>query len=177
MSDQVVKDGRLVAKRAMFALASFLVIALGVLWLDPAQVYVWAKALHVIAVMSWMAGLLYLPRLFVYHADVPAGSERAEMLTVMENRLLKVIMTPAMILSWVLGLWLAWVGFKFIGGWLHVKFAAVLVLSGCHGYLAKSARLFAGGNNRKSSGHWRLVNEVPTLLMIVSVVLVIVKPF
>ena len=139
--------------------------------------YDWAKAIHVIAVISWMAGMLYLPRLFVYHADTPVGSAQSETFKVMERRLFRAIITPAMIVTWVFGLWLAWKGFGFSGGWLHAKLAAVVLLSGVHGYLGGAVRRFAEDRNTKPSRHWRMVNEVPTVLMVVIVVLVIVKPF
>jgi len=137
----------------------------------------WVKALHVISIIAWMAGLLYLPRLFVYHAMAEPGSRQSETFKVMEWRLLKFIINPAMIATWVLGLWLAWEGGLFRSGWLHAKLAAVVALSAVHGYLAGAVRRFAEDSNRKSARHWRIVNEIPTLLMIVIVVLVIVKPF
>jgi putative membrane protein len=124
-----------------------------------------------------MAGMLYLPRLFVYHADAPRGSRESETFKVMERRLLRAIINPAMIVTWVLGLWLAWEGFGFSGGWLHAKIALVLVMSGVHGYLSRAVRLFAEDGNEKPSRHWRIVNEIPTLLMIAIVILVVVKPF
>jgi len=139
--------------------------------------YLWAKAIHVIAVISWIAGMLYLPRLFVYHCACEWGSAQSETFKVMERRLLRAIINPAMIVTWVFGLWLAWRGFGFQGGWLHAKIAAVLVLSGVHGYLSASVRAFAQDRNTRSARHWRIVNEVPTVLMIVIVVLVVVKPF
>ena len=139
--------------------------------------YLWAKAIHVIAVISWMAGMLYLPRLFVYHADSEKGSVQSETFKVMERRLLRGIINPAMIFAWVFGLWLAWQGFRFQGGWLHAKLAAVLVLSAMHGYLSVAVRAFAEDRNQKPARHWRIVNEVPTVLMIIIVILVIVKPF
>ncbi|TPJ34904.1 protoporphyrinogen oxidase HemJ [Mesorhizobium sp. B2-8-3] len=139
--------------------------------------YPWAKAIHVIAVIAWMAGMLYLPRLFVYHVDAEKGSVQSETFKVMERRLLRGIINPAMVVTWVFGLWLAWKGFGFQGGWLHAKIALVLALSGLHGYLAAAVRKFAEDKNEKSARHWRIVNEIPTLLMIVIVILVIVKPF
>jgi protoporphyrinogen IX oxidase len=177
MSDGNVTDGNKAAKRAVFALALFAACALLLFWFGPESLYVWIKALHVIAAISWMAGMLYLPRLFVYHADVPSGSDRSALLKVMEQRLLKVIINPAMMLTWVLGVWLAWYGFQFLGTWLHIKFLAVIALSACHGYLSKSVRMFAADLNQKPSRHWRMVNEVPTVLLIVIVIMVIVKPF
>ena len=104
-------------------------------WLDPENLYLWAKAIHVIAVIAWMAGMLYLPRLFVYHTEAASGSEQSETFKVMERRLLRVIINPAMIVTWVFGLWLAWKGFGFQGGWLHAKIALVVAMSGMHGYL------------------------------------------
>lgn len=149
-----------------------------VLFLIPAGgFYPWAKAIHVIAVISWMAGMLYLPRLFVYHAEAERGSAQSETFKVMQRRLLRGIMNPAMTLSWAFGLWLAWRGFAFQGGWLNAKLAAVLVLSGMHGYLSAAVRTFAEDRNTKPARHWRIVNEVPTVLMVIIVVLVIVKPF
>ena len=139
--------------------------------------YPWAKAIHVIAVIAWMAGMLYLPRLFVYHVDAVKGSVQSETFKVMERRLLRGIINPAMIVTWAFGLWMAWKIFHFEGGWLHAKIALVLVLSGLHGYLAAAVRKFAEDKNEKPARHWRIVNEIPTLLMIVIVILVIVKPF
>jgi protoporphyrinogen IX oxidase len=165
------------ARRAAMALLIFTALAAALFLLQPDQLYLWIKALHVMSVIAWMAGMFYLPRLFVYHADVAAGSETSELFKVMERRLLRVIINPAMTLTWVFGLWLAWSGFGLMGGWLHLKIAAVLALSGFHGYLSRAVRDFAGDRNSKSSGHWRLMNEVPTLLMIVIVLLVILKPF
>jgi putative membrane protein len=124
-----------------------------------------------------MAGMLYLPRLFVYHADVLVGSSQSEMFKVMERRLLRAIINPAMVVSWVLGLWLAWSGFGLMGGWLHAKILLVLLLSGVHGYLSRAVRLFGEDRNTRPARHWRIVNEVPTVLMIGIVILVIVKPF
>jgi len=141
------------------------------------DVYLWVKALHVIAVIAWMAGMLYLPRLFVYHSEAEIGSKQSETFKVMERRLLRGIINPAMIATWVFGLWLAWKVFHFQGGWLHAKILAVLLLSGVHGYLAGAVRKFAEDRNEKPAKHWRIVNEIPTLLMIVIVILVIVKPF
>jgi putative membrane protein len=139
--------------------------------------YLWLKAAHVIAIIAWMAGMLYLPRLFVYHCDAPAGSVQSETFKIMERRLLKGIINPAMIAAWLLGLWLAWDGGWFSSGWLHVKLAAVLAMSGLHGYFSRAVRAFAQDRNTRSSAHWRLMNEVPTLLLIVIVIMVIVKPF
>jgi putative membrane protein len=139
--------------------------------------YAWIKALHVLAVISWMAGLLYLPRLFVYHAGEKVGSATSETFKVMERRLLKAIMNPAMIVAWLAGLWLIWQGGWMRSGWLHGKLALVLALSGVHGMLAARQRAFAEDRNRHSGRYFRVLNEVPTLLMIGIVVLVIVKPF
>ena len=163
--------------RALSALVVLAVLA-GVLFLvEPSAAYAWIKALHVIAVIAWMAGMLYLPRLFVYHVDAAPGSDKSETFKVMERRLLRAIINPAMIVTWAAGLWLAWYGFAFQAGWLHAKIVLVLILSGVHGYLSASVRKFAEDRNEKSSRHWRIVNEVPTLLMIAIVILVIVKPF
>ncbi len=163
--------------RAIVAIGLTAVLAALLFWVDPGEYYDWIKALHVIAVIAWMAGMLYLPRLFVYHAEAEIGSDKSETFKVMERRLLRAIINPAMLVVWILGLWLAWEGFGFSGGWLHAKIAAVFVLSGIHGYLSGAVRKFAEDRNTKPSRHWRIVNEIPTVLMIVIVVLVVVKPF
>ena len=139
--------------------------------------YEWLKAFHVIAVIAWMAGMLYLPRLFVYHCDAAPGSIQSETFKVMERRLLKAIINPAMIATWVLGLWLAWQGALFKAPWLHAKLALVLILSAVHGLFARWVGDFAADRNTRSSKFYRIVNEVPTALMIGIVILVIVKPF
>ncbi|WP_144224360.1 protoporphyrinogen oxidase HemJ [Mesorhizobium amorphae] len=164
-------------RRAAIAIAVFLFLAALLYLVAPEDFYPWAKAIHVIAVISWMAGMLYLPRLFVYHSETERGSQQSETFKVMERRLLRGIINPAMVISWAFGLWLAWKGFGFQGGWLHAKLAAVLALSAVHGYLSAAVRKFAEDRNEKPARHWRIVNEIPTLLMIIIVVLVIVKPF
>ncbi|TDR87183.1 protoporphyrinogen oxidase HemJ [Enterovirga rhinocerotis] len=141
------------------------------------MLYLWLKALHIVAVIAWMAGMLYLPRLFVYHADVPAGSARSEMLKVMERRLLKAIINPAMIAAWLLGLALAWTTGFYADPWFWAKFSLVFLLSGVHGHLAKTVRLFAQDRNTRSARYYRILNEVPTVLMIGIVILVVLKPF
>jgi putative membrane protein len=137
----------------------------------------WIKTLHVLAVISWMAGLLYLPRLFVYHAGVAAGSEQDRLFQVMEYRLYRYIMRPAMIVTWITGLWLAWSSFGFRGGWLHAKLVLVVALSAHHGFQGAWLRSFAAGTNTRAGRFFRIQNEVPTLLMIGIVIFVIVKPF
>ena len=139
--------------------------------------YEWIKALHVIAVIAWMAGMLYLPRLFVYHCDAEAGSKQSETFKVMERRLLRFIVNPAMILSWMLGLWLAWSGGLFTAGWLHAKLFLALALSGLHGLFARWVRDFAHDRNQRSAKFYRIMNELPTVLMIGIVILVVVRPF
>src|SRR5215831_18775882 len=139
--------------------------------------YEWIKALHVIAVISWMAGMLYLPRLFVYHCDAEVGSKQSETFKVMERRLLKAIINPAMIVTWLAGIYLAWAGHWYLSGWLHLKVLLVLVLSGVHGFFVSSVRAFAADRNRYSQKFYRIINEVPTVLMIGIVILVVVKPF
>jgi len=141
------------------------------------DVYLWLKAFHIIAVVAWLAGMLYLPRLFVYHCDADVGSIQSETFKVMERRLLKAIINPAMIAAWLLGLWLAWQGGWFKAPWLHVKLALVIGMSGVHGILSKYVREFAADRRRKSQKFFRILNEVPTVLMILIVVLVVVKPF
>lgn len=142
------------------------------------SLYPWIKAFHVIAVIAWMAAMLYLPRLFVYHAALPAGSRvQSETFKVMERRLLKAIMTPAMIVTWILGLWLAWQSGYYAAPWLHAKFALVLAMSGVHGFLARTVKDFAADRNTRGQRFYRVINEVPTLLMIGIVILAIVKPW
>jgi len=135
------------------------------------------KALHLVAVIAWMAGLLYLPRLFVYHADAEKGSVQSETFKVMERRLLRGIMTPSMILVWLFGLVLAVQGNWFQAGWLHAKLGLVLVLSAVHGLYSRWRKDFAADRNTHPARFYRWWNEVPTVLMIVIVFLVVLKPF
>jgi putative membrane protein len=137
------------------------------------------KAFHVIAIIAWMAGLLYLPRLFVYHAESRKSSEQSETFKVMERRLLRFITTPAMLASWTFGLWLAFSGVIDWSkdGWFHAKLFLVLLLSAYHGLLAKWTKDFALERNTHSARFYRIANEVPTLLMILIVILVVVRPF
>ena len=139
----------------------------------------WIKAFHIISVVAWMAGLLYLPRLFVYHAETRPGSDAAETFKVMERRLLRGIMTPAMIASYVFGLALAATPgvVDWQQGWVYVKLAAVLALTLSHGLLARWRRDFAADRNRRPARFYRIVNEIPTLLLIVIVIMVVVRPF
>ncbi len=141
------------------------------------MMYDWLKAFHVIAVIAWMAGMLYLPRLFVYHCEAPKGSIQSETFKIMERRLLKAIINPAMIATWVLGLVLAWQGGWWKAGWLHGKLVLVLILSGLHGVYVRRLKEFAADRNTRPARYYRILNEVPTLLMIGIVILVIVKPF
>ena len=137
------------------------------------------KAFHVIAIIAWMAGMLYLPRLFVYHAASKPGSEPSETFKVMERRLLRYIATPAVIASWVLGLWLAFSGLIDWSqdGWFHAKLALVVALSAFHGFCAVWTRDFAQDQNTRSVRFFRIANEIPTILMIFIVILVVVRPF
>ena len=139
--------------------------------------YPWVKALHVIAIIAWMAGMLYLPRLYVYHAGVAPGSPESAMLKVMERRLLRAIINPAMAASWIFGLILAVQGSWWWAPWFDAKIALVLAMSAAHGLLARWRKDFERDANRHSQKFYRVINEVPTLLMIGIVVLVIVKPF
>lgn len=139
--------------------------------------YEWIKAFHIISVIAWMAGMLYLPRLFVYHCDAPAGSPQSETFKVMEWRLLKIIINPAMSAAWIFGLWLVWLGSWHTAPWMWLKFAAVLVLSGVHGFLVGRVRDFGTDRNTYSKKFYRIINEVPAVLMILIVILVVVKPF
>ena len=137
----------------------------------------WIKALHVIAVIAWMAGMLYLPRLFVYHCEAPVGSPQSEMLKVMERRLLRIIIDPAMVATWVFGLTLALLTGAFHEHWFQLKFLLVLAMSGLHGMFAATVKRFARDANTRPQRFYRIINEVPMLLVIAIVILVIVKPF
>jgi protoporphyrinogen IX oxidase len=144
--------------------------------------YGWIKAFHIIAVIAWMAGLLYLPRLFVYHCAAEKGSVQSETFKVMERRLLHGIINPAMIATWVLGVWLAWLIADsryawYLPGWLWAKIALVLALSALHGLLSRWRKDFAADINRHSARFYRVINEVPTVMMILIVLLVVLKPF
>ncbi len=141
--------------------------------------YPWIKALHIISVMAWMAGMLYLPRLFVYHADAVPGSVQSETFKVMERRLLRAIINPAMIASFVFGIMLAATPglVDWSEGWIWVKLAAVIGMSAAHGYFSRWRREFAEDRNRRPASFYRKVNEVPTVLLIVIVIMVTVKPF
>jgi putative membrane protein len=141
------------------------------------MLYLWLKAFHVIAVIAWMAGMLYLPRLFVYHCDAPKDSIQSETFKIMERRLLKAIINPAMAVTWVLGLYLVWDGGWYRSGWMHAKFALVLIMSGLHGVYVRRLKEFAADRNTRPAKYYRILNEVPTVLMIGIVILVIVKPF
>lgn len=139
--------------------------------------YDWLKALHVISVIAWMAGMLYLPRLFVYHAAAKPGSELSETLKVMERRLLRAIINPAMTAAWIFGLWMAWEGNLWGQHWFWAKLALVIAMSSLHGLLSRWQRDFAEDANRHPAKFYRIVNEVPTVLLVGIVILVIVRPF
>jgi putative membrane protein len=139
--------------------------------------YLYLKAFHLIAVIAWMAGMLYLPRLFVYHASAKPGSEQSETFKVMERRLLKYIMGPAMVVTWVLGITLAIDGQFLLAGWLMAKFVLVLAMSALHGLFARWARDFHLDRNARSPRFYRIANEIPTVLLIAIVLLAVVKPF
>jgi len=137
----------------------------------------WLLSLHIIAVIAWMAGMLYLPRLYVYHADAKVGSELSETFKVMERRLLRAIVNPAMIAAWILGLALATWGHHWGEGWFHAKLALLLLMQVAHAALSRWRRQFAQDRNRHPARFYRAVNEIPTVLMIGIVILAIVRPF
>jgi protoporphyrinogen IX oxidase len=163
--------------RALAGVAAVLVLALALALWHPAGLYLWFKAFHVIAVIAWMAGMLYLPRLFVYHCEAAPGTQQSETFKVMERRLLRAIINPAMVMAWALGLWLAYEGGWLQAEWLHAKIALVLVMSTIHGFLARWTADFAHDRNRNRQRFYRIINEVPAVLMIGIVILVVVKPF
>ena len=138
---------------------------------------IWAKALHVMSVIAWMAGLFYLPRLFVYHVDAPRGSLQSETFKVMERRLLKGIMNPSLVAVWITGPAIAYGYGEWGDHWLHAKLLLVLAMTAFHGYLAWAVKSFAADENRHGSKFYRVLNELPTVLMALIVILVIVRPF
>ena len=137
----------------------------------------WFLAAHIIAVIAWMAGMLYLPRLFVYHTQTQPGSEGSERFKVMEKKLLRGIINPAMIAVWLLGLTLAWLTGAYMQPWLQIKFVLVLVLSGLHGFFARTVKTFARDANTRDARFYRIVNEAPAVLMVLIVILAVVRPF
>ncbi len=139
----------------------------------------WVKALHVISVIAWIAGMMYLPRLFVYHSAAEKGSIQSETFKIMERRLYRGIITPAMILTWVFGLTMVFTPgiIDWHQGWVWVKAISVILLSGIHGYYGRQVRAFATDTNTRPQGFWRVVNELPFVLVIVIVIMVIVRPF
>ncbi len=139
--------------------------------------YSWLVALHVIAMVAWMAGMFYLPRLFVYHADAERGSDKSETFKVMERRLLRAIMNPAMVVTWAAGIGLVIWSEQYDEPWFMAKFVLVLAMSGLHGWLSARRKDFERDANTRTARTYRMVNEVPTLLLIGIVILVIVKPF
>ena len=137
----------------------------------------WFLAFHIIAVITWMAGLLYLPRLFVYHTQTKPGSEGSERFKVMERKLLKGIVNPSMVAVWILGPILAWLTSAYLDLWLQIKFVLVVILSGMHGLMARYCKDFRDDRNTHSERFYRIFNEIPALLMVLIVILVVVKPF
>jgi putative membrane protein len=163
--------------RAGIGLIITAVLVGALVWWHPSGLYLWAKAVHIIAVISWMAGMLYLPRLFIYHCEAERGSRQSETFKLMERRLLTIIINPAMVVTWALGIWLAYDGSWLSAGWLQAKFALVVVLSGVHGFMVRCVRDFGADQNRHTQKFYRIINEIPTLLMIGIVLLVVLKPF
>jgi protoporphyrinogen IX oxidase len=168
------------ANRWLRALAGVVAVAVLVgalaLW-HPSDLYPWFKAFHIMAVIAWMAGMLYLPRLFVYHCDAEPGSKQSETFKVMERRLLRGIINPAMVVSWALGLWMVYDRRWISAHWLHGKLLLVVALSGVHGLATRWTADFAADRNHHSQRFYRIMNEVPAVLMIAIVILVVIKPF
>src|SRR5262250_580849 len=138
--------------------------------------YEWVKAFHIIAVIAWVAGMLYLPRLFVYHCAAEQGSVQSETFKIMERRLLRIIINPAMIATWLLGLWLVWQSGLYRAHWFELKFVLVIAMSAVHGILVRGVRDFGADRRRRSQKYYRILNEVPAILMVVIVILAVVKP-
>jgi putative membrane protein len=173
----VTPDARTRIVRAVVSLVvTAVLIAALIRWL-PERFYSWILALHIMAVISWMAGMFYLPRLFVYHCGAEPGSKQSETFKLMEHRLLTQIINPAMVVAWTAGVWLVWAHGLIHAGWMQAKLVFVVLLSGFHGMLAAYVRHFATDRNRHSERYYRIFNEVPTILMIAIVILAIVKPF
>jgi putative membrane protein len=140
--------------------------------------YEWIKVVHVFTIISWMAGMLYLPRLFVYHAEAEAGSDKSETFKVMERKLLRGIMNPSMIVAWITGLYMAFdAGWFTGGGWLHAKLVLVVLMTAAHMYYARVRKQFEADANTKTHGFYRIVNEVPAVFLVGILILVVVKPF
>ena len=144
-----------------------------------APLYLWTKSFHVISMVAWMAGLFYLPRLYVYHCEVRRGSVESERFKVMERRLLKQIMTPAMLATWAFGILLVLTPgvIDWTAGWWHTKLLGVLLMTGFHGATSKWRKDFRDDRNTRPQRFYRIANEVPTVLLLVIVIMVIVKPF
>lgn len=143
------------------------------------SLYHWLKAFHLIAVIAWMCGMLYLPRLFVYHSKVTVGSEASELFKVMERKLMRLIINPAMIITWILGLWIAYLinAFDPVNGmWLHYKLIVVIAMQIVHAMLSRYRKAFERDERPKSEKYFRIFNEVPTILMVIIVILVVVRP-
>ena len=141
------------------------------------NLYLWTKVLHILAIISWMAGMLYLPRLFVYHAEAPQNSPQARTVVVMERRLMRIVMLPALLLAWATGLMLAVQAGVLHAGWFHAKLALAIVLSALHGYFARLRKDLAEGKDRHDPRFFRIINEIPTVLMVGIVIFVVLKPF
>ena len=169
-----------IRRRVIRTIASLIVtaalVAVLALWV-PRGLYPWFKAVHVVAIVIWMAGMFYLPQLFIHHCEAEIGTRQAQAFKLMEQRLLTVIINPAMVVSWALGLWLVGNGGWMWAGWLQAKVVLVLLLSGVHGYFVRWVNDFDRDENRHSQRFYRAVKELPTILMIATVVLAVVKPF
>lgn len=140
--------------------------------------YLWLKAIHIISIVTWMAGIFYLPRLFVYHSYEEVGSKTSETFKVMEYKLLKFIMTPSMIVAWIFGTLLVLaIDIDWSQGWFHVKLLMVILMSAFHGWCARQTRIFAHDKNQHNHKYFRIMNEVPTIIFLVIIIMVVVKPF
>ena len=169
-------DGAQSGLRAGIALGVFLFLAVVIYALSDDR-YLWFKAFHIMAVIAWMAGLFYLPRLFIYHSDVAVDSESSELFKTMESRLYRIIMNPAMMMAWIFGLLIVWQGMWLSAGWLHVKFLGVIAMTGMHVYFGRALKAFGRDQRPRNARHWRIMNEVPAALMILIVLIAVLKPF
>lgn len=140
--------------------------------------YEWVKALHIMSVVAWMAGMFYLPRLYVYHADAEVGSDKSETFKIMERRLLRGIINPAMVATFIFGIWMLILVPDYLSEpWMHVKLACVVLMTGFHGFLSRWRRDFVEDRNRRSARFYKIANEIPTVLLVIIVIMVVVKPF
>ncbi|MBY7649069.1 MAG: protoporphyrinogen oxidase HemJ [Candidatus Liberibacter europaeus] len=174
VSDQSGKKAQAIAYISLFI---FLIVSLVFFFFFTSNFFLCIKSIHIISVISWMAGLLYMPRIFVYHSYSTPGTDQYKVFEIMEERLLKVIMNPAMILSWICGLYMIYVRSHSQIGWFRLKLVFTFILSAYHLYLAILIKDFKNNLSHKDSSYFKIINEIPTIIMIIVVFLSVVRPF